>query len=107
MLGSIFDAHPHALIAHDYDLFGTVREKADELSKQDTEEIFEDIVKNSILTNKIEKSKKSAGHARHITGQWQGNWHRVVNTVGVSGRASHDFADQKDALDVYNKLKKG
>ena len=103
IIGSMLDAHPNVVVAHDYFLFRKIRRNG--------------FVSQSLLYNKLyHMSTKDddfrnlkKGYSLHIDGSWQGQFKEVKVIGDKSGRSVvlEYMRDREKFKDMYNQLAAG
>jgi len=69
LVGSLIDAHPDAVIAHEYDAVRAFREG------MERERLFSELIENS--RRQAAGGRRQSGYSYALPGQWQGRWRRL------------------------------
>ena len=81
VLGSLLDAHPHVLIAHEYDLFGKLLSSPQHFHNRSV--LYRELYQNSWEQSHKETgprnpgSKSRKGYSLAVNGSWQGSFTRL------------------------------
>ena len=117
IIGSLLDAHPNVVIAHEYDVFKKLPSLIEHSSARGqanfTEavkvQLFNELYQNSysnVFLNGT-RSKNNKGYNLTLNGTWQGRYKDQILVVGdkKGGASSHLYAQSSAKfLKMYNKL---
>ncbi len=92
--GSLLDAHPNAIIAHEFYLFTKIRDNPELLSSK--QNLFNELYVNSYMSNMAgwrNTEANSKGYSLELEGMYQGRFNRTLKIIGdkTAGDAANIF----------------
>ena len=106
IVGSLLDAHPHVVIAHEYFISSHFRD-LDRASNQTwRDNLFNLLYKGSIQSVAARQQHHTKGYSLGVEGLWQGRFQNHIEVIGdkSGGRATKDYLANREAF-ISNHLK--
>jgi len=105
LIGSLLDAHPHVIIAHEFDVVGKL---GTYLSENGRERLFQDLFHDSRSMAFREGGRQHNNYSYAVPGQWQGTYQDKLEIIGdkKGGTTSAILANKPEELDRVRDLVK-
>ena len=100
IVGSLLDAHPHVVIAHEYFISKHFTELNRTSNNTWKENLFNILYRKSVRDAKRLRQNRKKGYTLGVDGQWQGRYDRYIEVIGdkSGGRATEDYRINKRAF---------
>ncbi|XP_065835358.1 uncharacterized protein [Oscarella lobularis] len=112
LLGTFLDAHPHIVLAHEYNFFNVWSHVTDLVQKSSPQYIYSQLLGNSILASSKggvrspTKGDADAGLFYHVPNQWNGRYNETIQVIGDKKAGSTSwFASSKLIWKLHNVVK--
>ena len=109
IIGSVMDAHPDIVIAHEYFLFSECASQLKvgaSIFKNKTQ-LFNELYKNSYLSSKCgwrSDGNTSKGYSLDVGNQWQGKFHQLRVIGDKSGGSATNFMQYKKGNECLDQM---
>ena len=105
IVGSLLDAHPHMIIAHEYYVFKNWKQFYS-TNQNWTKTLFQLLYRSSIEAESDIRQSRSKGYSLAVNNLWQGKFNRYVEVIGDKngGMVNHVYMNNKSLFQIHLKI---